>query len=294
MTEQEWLACDDPAAMLEFVTGHNANLAEGVGGGQPVSDRKLRLFACACCRQAWHLLRDDAPCPQCQGKSPNWTKYRQHGQGMYDICEVCSNTGRVNRSRRAVEVAERYADGQTAATNLLEARVESAKVGTPLGWAAHGCCRKCPDPDALGFWQRCHWLPEQFPAQADLLRDIVGNPFRPAAVTLAEMSSWLLWNDGAVHKLACVIYDERRFGDLPILADALEEAGCDNADILQHCRNQEWCIGCSVGGGDERYYGGGGGWCSMCDKSGLGLHTMPLRGPHVRGCWVLDLILGLS
>jgi hypothetical protein len=52
--------------------------------------------------------------------------------------------------------------------------------------------------------------------------------------------------------LAQVIYDERRFADLPILADALEEAGCTNTDILDHCR---------------------------------------LPGEHVRGCWVVDLIL---
>jgi hypothetical protein len=82
-----------------------------------------------------------------------------------------------------------------------------------------------------------------------LLRDIFGNPFRPVALDPA----WLAWNDGAVQKMAQVIYDARRFSALPILADALEDAGSDNADILAHCR----------GGGE-----------------------------HVRGCWVVDLLLG--
>jgi hypothetical protein len=66
---------------------------------------------------------------------------------------------------------------------------------------------------------------------------------------------WLRWNDGTVVKLAQSIYDERRFTDLPILADALEDAGCADADILAHCRGP---------------------------------------GPHVRGCWVVDLLLGKS
>jgi hypothetical protein len=77
----------------------------------------------------------------------------------------------------------------------------------------------------------------------------LGNPFGYANVKVV----WLTWNDGTVPKLAQVIYDDRRFSDLPILADALEEAGCDDDAIVAHCR----------GGGE-----------------------------HVRGCWVVDLLLG--
>jgi hypothetical protein len=87
--------------------------------------------------------------------------------------------------------------------------------------------------------------------QMGLLRDIVGNPFLSVAVS----PSWMLWNDGTIPKLAHGIYDDRAFDHLPILADALEDAGCDDADILAHCRGP---------------------------------------GPHVRGCWVVDLILGKS
>jgi hypothetical protein len=85
--------------------------------------------------------------------------------------------------------------------------------------------------------------------QAGLIRCIFGNPFRPATVD----PCWLTWNAGMVVQLAEMIYKERRFGDLPILADALEEAGCADEDILCHCRAP-----------DE----------------------------HVRGCWVVDLVLG--
>jgi hypothetical protein len=84
---------------------------------------------------------------------------------------------------------------------------------------------------------------------ADLLRDIIGNPFQPVPVSLG----WLEWRDGLVTRIARSVYDERRFDDLPILADALEEAGCKVASILDHCRR---------------------------------------RGVHAPGCWVLDGLLG--
>jgi hypothetical protein len=81
---------------------------------------------------------------------------------------------------------------------------------------------------------------------AELIREIFGNPFRPVAIDPR-------WLTETVVALATGIYAERAFDRMPILADALEEAGCDHADILSHCR------------GD---------------------------GPHVRGCWVVDLLLG--
>ncbi len=86
--------------------------------------------------------------------------------------------------------------------------------------------------------------------QSAVLRDVI-NLYNSAAVD----SSWLSWNDGIIPKLAQAIYDDRAFDRLPILADALEEAGCTNADILNHCRQP---------------------------------------GEHVRGCWVVDLLLGKS
>ena len=85
-------------------------------------------------------------------------------------------------------------------------------------------------------------------ALSHLLRCIF-NPFRRASIGAA----WLAWNDGAIRKMAQVIYDARSFDRLPLLADALEDAGCTDADLLAHCRGP---------------------------------------GPHVRGCWVVDLLLG--
>lgn len=128
--------------------------------------------------------------------------------------------------------------------------------------------------------------------KAAIIRDIFGNPFmvierrhkecwsRPRNPKIGEHlitfhDAWLTWNDGTVPKLAQAIYDERAFERLPILADALEESGCDKAEILNHCRGIEQNPQCR---GEI--------------PSHEGDCWIPLRGPHVRGCWVIDLILG--
>ena len=85
-------------------------------------------------------------------------------------------------------------------------------------------------------------------AQAAVLRCLFGNPFRPFAIGLGPA-----WRTPQVIAIAQAIYDDRAFYDLPILADALEDAGCTDAAILDHCRSP---------------------------------------GPHVRGCWVVDLLTG--
>src|SRR5262249_16615769 len=97
------------------------------------------------------------------------------------------------------------------------------------------CCESCvTDASAERF------------AVVAILRDIFGNPFRP--ITLDPS-----WQSADVLALAQAIYDERAFDRMPILGDALEDAGCDNADVLTHCRQP---------------------------------------GEHVRGCWCVDLVLG--
>jgi hypothetical protein len=93
---------------------------------------------------------------------------------------------------------------------------------------------------------------------AVLLRDIFGNPLRPVSISPVVLA----WNDAAIVRLAQAAYDERHLpegtldnGRLAVLADALEEAGCQDKDILAHCRS---------------------------------------GGEHVRGCWVVDALLGKS
>jgi hypothetical protein len=191
--DETWTASADAGRMLEFVHGK-------------LSDRKLRLFACACCRRL-----------------PLVTE--------------------VGRNLRAVEAAEHYADGLVPKRDLKKAR-KVAGLGQRLTSFE-------PFDEALQAVQlAAQWTP---PAQqrqfADVLRDVAGNPFRP--VTLRY--SWRAWQGGTVVKLAQAIYDERRFEDLPVLADALEDAGCADPAVLAHCRGP---------------------------------------GEHVRGCWLLDGLLG--
>jgi hypothetical protein len=224
MIESEWLACSDPQPMLRHL-------------GCKAGERKRRLFACACCRRAWHLLADF-------------------------------------RIRKAVETAERYADNAASETEL-EAASDSAEVVFRSGnartgshaaahaviastaggldasrtavFAAQGIVN--PKDIAEPNEQERASLDAEHAEQTSVLRDIVGNPFRSVTVE----ASWLSWHGGAVPKIAQGIYNDRAFDLLPKLGHALMEAGCTNEDILAHCR---------------------------------------AGGKHVRGCWVVDLVLG--
>jgi hypothetical protein len=114
-------------------------------------------------------------------------------------------------------------------------------------WAAVAVCYAVVPND---LWGTVNALGEISPAEKEpysvIFRDVFGNPFRPVVLE----QNWLT---PRVVALAQRIYDNRAFDPLPILADALEESGCTNADILTHCREP---------------------------------------GPHVRGCWVIDLLTG--
>jgi hypothetical protein len=210
VTEADWLRCTDPGPMLEFLRGR-------------ASERKLRLFACACCRSVWHLLTDE-------------------------------------RSRRAVETVECKADGGASNEDFYAATLAAEEDGTSAAWAAlyatlPDATRAATECATCAAEAACHTAtPADARAaerarQAQLLLEVFGNPFHLPSLP----SELLAWNDGTLPRLARAIYDERAFDQLPILADALEDAGCDNAGILNHCRQS---------------------------------------GVHVRGCWVIDLLLG--
>ncbi len=135
-------------------------------------------------------------------------------------------------------------------------------------------------------------------ARSSLLRCIFGNPFRimpslwatgdddgPQATVLGEQ--WLSTNDKRAYWIALAVYTDRDFAALPLLADALEEAGCSADEV---CR---WCV---QGHPVHPQLGPIGMTCPEC--GGTGRVTNPLLlhlrgpGPHAGGCWALDLILG--
>jgi hypothetical protein len=196
--------------MLQFVQGK-------------ASERKLRLFAVACCRRIWHLLSD--------------------------------------RSKQVVQVAERFAEGLATNEERLDAinSVRWYMRGYPHAVRTRAAVRAASEDAHDAAHATGHVVyalagraavprAGALAAHCCLLRDII-NPFR---LTLTD-PAWIAWDGCVVKDMAQTIYEERAFGRLPILADALEDAGCTSEELLAHCREP---------------------------------------GEHVRGCWAVDVLLG--
>jgi hypothetical protein len=186
-----------------------------------VSPRKGRLFTVGCCYHIWGFMKD-------------------------------------RRSRAAVQVAERFAEGEASreelclaheaacdavdeaersnARNIAQAATAASDPGGAQAFLACDCTRI-----SVGTVVR--------EAELALAIELFGNPFRAVYVD----PSLLSWNDGLVVKIAQGIYEERAFDRMPILHDALLDAGCDDEALLSHCRNAKG---------------------------------------HVRGCWAIDLLTG--
>ncbi len=173
----------------------------------------------------------------------------------------------MKESRHAVEVAERFADGGATEEELGAAEYWAEADCLPdlpdrdafeAAWLAHRATICVPlrvDPESgmpFGFtrWFCCQlaWMRSLDWPTARLFHDIFGNPFRPVSFSP-------FWRTDTSVALAAQMYESRDFSVMPILADALQDAGCDHDDILNHCRQP---------------------------------------GEHVRGCWVVDLLLGKS
>jgi hypothetical protein len=222
MTETQWFACTNSGPMLKSLRGK-------------VSERKLRLFACACCRRILDLI-----------SGPQY--------------------------KELIEIAEQYAEGSSSLQDLMaqyravcrllkyptdywfDPRGVSAHTTGPQWHAEHATLlaafafveRAAENALIATTTQNSRQAEEQ--NQVALVREIFANPFRTVSIEPGLRTN-------AVTSLARTIADDRRFEDIPLLGDALEEAGCTNPDILSHCRGP---------------------------------------GPHVLGCWVVDLLLGKS
>ena len=240
MNEQNWAKCTNPQTMLSFLQGR-------------ASDRKLRLFGCACCRRIWDLLSDET-CRRAVGVAELFADgtatdrergraYRQvpwkrivatEGDAVsYAAVAAAGAVNTFHPPRRLTFPAAVYV-GEVA-ENARFARNAHAVEMAGGGIAVHS-----------DEWGKQGALADEAARQADLIRDIFGNVVRPIAADPA-------WQSPGVVGLARTIYDGRSFDRMPALADALEEAGCSITDILDHLRGP---------------------------------------GPHVRGCWVVDLLTG--
>ena len=218
VTDKQWLACKQPKRMLDLLSALFGNVQQR---GKK-KRRKLALFGVACCRHIPGL---------CNEKS----------------------------SSIAIDISERYAERKA---KIDDVRNAVRKTGPPRGDYSHYdraaldrylaehavLCNAAFNPVLVSEYalkasldragERAH--------QCALLRDIFGNPFRPERLDPRWLTSTVL-------DLARTIYDERAYERMPILADALMDAGCDSEEVINHCRGP---------------------------------------GPHVRGCWVVDLLTG--
>jgi hypothetical protein len=214
VTEEEWLEGKDPAPLLRYVR-------------EIASDRKLRLFACACARRAWGLLGD--------------------------------------AHRRMIEVGERYADGLVDESERAAACHVAPAGGEPSPFANAAAWKTAIANEGDGAWDAARWAPKLVPQalaqwqqsanvrdaemhhECDLLRCIFGNPFRSDQLADTYVRT------AAVIELAQEVYEHRSFNRMPEIAKALEAAGCRDNELVAHCRSDR---------------------------------------EHVRGCWVVDFLLG--
>ena len=241
MTEAEWLASDCPYLMLEHLDAITPSAESEDPAVWPVG-RKLRLFAVACCRRIEHLLTD----PRSRAGLAMMERYVDGRATKADLRKAIEGAAKVTWDYER-ETDGRYQAATAACTALEDIQDDFQDIGEAAEHAADAVTGAIPEgtPYRDELYTAVH--NDELNQQAALLRDIFGNPFRPVAVD----PSWLTSD---VLALARGIYDERAFDRMPILADALQDAGCDNDDVLTHCR----------------------------DASRV----------HVRGCWVVDLLLG--
>src|SRR5262245_43074535 len=213
MTEAEWQTCDDPQEMLDLL------LDKG-------RERKLRLFACACHRDALRFwLQTEANFTTFVDWVRATERYADELAAFAEWKVACTRLQATGYSSK--DLAVRYEDARAQTVDAADFSAEYA------GW--HGGADYAESQHA-----------DQFRREALFLRDIFGNPFRP--VTFSPE-----WRTNTALALARQMYESRDFSVMPILADALQDAGCDNEDILSHCRD--------------------------------------IKHPHVPACRVVDLVL---
>jgi hypothetical protein len=248
------------------------------GGYQTVhwrssSARKLRLFNVACCRLIWSLVPDGlyretvaAAERMADGLLPKSELDDLERRLRADFDQVAAQVQELfPTDQMEAYRMDRYDNGAVEVAVSETLAPESAVDLFPLVHemvAVHhaGCWREGFDLEhrvgsAAGMTDEarekatqelCRKIDEMKASYADILRCVWGNPFRPVAFSVGGRSSTAV-------AIASGMYEGRDFSAMPILADALEEAGCTSADILDHCRG--------------------------------------VKG-HCRGCWVVDLLLG--
>jgi hypothetical protein len=251
MTEADWIDCSSLETMLAYL-------------GERASSRKKMLFSCACVRRLWPLLDERLRLAVRVAE--------RCADGRLSLDHLQQAKRLVRRRREQSEEEERrraswMARAERAAAEAVEALlpregpaleqprdirdppdvISASRVARTAARAAeaHREARFNTPPQPREPIRRLEALDA-----VELVQEIFGNPFRPVTIEAA----WQIWKEHTVERIARTIYQKRAFRNMPILADALEEAGCNDAGILEHCR-------------------------------------MPVD--HARGCWVVDALLGM-
>lgn len=224
MTEAEWHAENrEPQHMVNF-------LMDAAFGRTKSGRRKFRLFACECCREAWTAIPDQRLkhlCVVAESVADGLLPASELEPGRHALAPLQSDSGPYGKSPSSVRVAVDM--------------VFAAAYPTATAAAFHMTATQQPLAGAYPTDKANQRM-------CDMIRCIFG--YRSNLQPFSRK-----WRTSTTIALAAAIYTDRAFDRLPILADALQEAGCEDAAILDHCRGP---------------------------------------GPHVRGCWVVDLVLGKS
>jgi hypothetical protein len=226
MTEAVWLAAADQERMLWFLKGKGK-----------ASERKFRLFAVACCLNARHLLKK-----KCGEQAIELAE--QFADGAAELSDLLIAYSDINYWIRNINDFHRniHQNDQAWAWVAVLRAVSTGGCFYGRHWEREDYNTVECAVDAMEYVARA----TAWNAKSDLIHCSFGNPFRPLTVD----PSWLT---STVLAFASQMYESRDFSPMPILADALQDAGCDNDDVLNHCRQP---------------------------------------GEHVKGCWVVDLLLG--
>lgn len=216
------------------------------------SERKLRLYACACARQLWPHF-DHPRCftaievaEQVADGIVDFAKQLAERNSMRSIAQWKAWRNEIEWKEVARSVHLRSISRDVIQPDIRKAvlTTQRSTLSAAAELALYESRRQTVSPENYNAGKKA--IVEMEDILRHLLQDIFGNPFRPVALDPASRTSTVL-------ALAQQMYESRDFAPMPMLADALQDAGCEDEAVLGHCRSD---------------------------------------GPHVRGCWVIDLILG--
>jgi hypothetical protein len=247
MPRKRWEAGTDPAEMLNFL---QMKLTDR--GAHPERGRKLVLYVVELCHQVWNelpwlcrLISEIAE-RRADGGKPALPVHplRYYASGVRNFAWECVRNAHANSDYQLPlgELARWEPDFLRAGYEKPDGADATFRIPTAQRFYALTLL-----VEAVAYLKPSSYFPPPQFHSVPLLREIAGDPYRPVKFKPE-------WRTDTVMTLARQMYDSREFSAMPILADALQDAGCNVETMLNHCRDTSLT--------------------------------------HVRGCWVVDLVLG--